>query len=402
MIANESETIESFIRYNSNFIDKMLFVSTCCVDNTNTIIRNLIKEGYNIELIEEPIISFEQRFMDNKYIKMLAKENEWDLLIPLDADEFLTGTKNPREILESLELDCVYEVTWKNYAMTPEDDMTEYFIPKRLRFLKKNFSANSVTKVIIPLKLFLEKHIIIETGHHAVFGEGVSVQHLENLKLAHYPTVSVEQYKLKIYGNGIKSITWMNRGFGEGFHQTEQIYHLEAGEDVYKIANGYGYDTEKAVDLVEEPLELSYCKNSLEIQYSDLAKVDFLQSLYRTGQMMAIKAYNLELDATEKTSKPRILIFGTGGSSMSMMNGLPENCANIRAYIDNDLGKKFQMFNRRLVIPPSWIRFFQFDKVIISSSQYYSEMKKDLLENGVSEDKICGIDYLFDYVLEQE
>jgi len=34
MVGNESEIIESFIRYNSHFIDKMIFVSTCCIDNT--------------------------------------------------------------------------------------------------------------------------------------------------------------------------------------------------------------------------------------------------------------------------------------------------------------------------------------------------------------------------------
>ena len=45
MVGNESEIIESFIRYNSHFIDKMIFVSTCCIDNTLLIIRNLISEG---------------------------------------------------------------------------------------------------------------------------------------------------------------------------------------------------------------------------------------------------------------------------------------------------------------------------------------------------------------------
>jgi len=403
MIGNESEIIESFIRYNSNFIDKMVLVSTCCIDNTNTIIRNLIKEGYNVELIEESKIYFEQRMMDNNYTKKLARENQWDLLIPLDADEFLMGTKNPREILESLELDRIYEITWKNYAMTLEDDMAEGFIPKRMRYFKKNFNGNDIPKVIIPLNLVLKKHVIMETGHHAVFGEGIVVQRLEELKMAHYPTTSEEQYKLKIFGNGIRFITWMNRANEEGHNHNRQMYQLETGADVFKLANGYGLDAEENIELVDEPMDLSFCKpETLQIKYAELAKVDFVQGLYKTGQLMAIKSYNMEMDAREDGSKLRILIFGTGYAAANLMNGLPENCVNIRAYIDNNPEKKFRMYNRRLIITPSWVRFFQFDKVIISSRQYYDEMKKDLLDNGVAEDKICGIDYLFDYMLEQE
>lgn len=43
-VGNESEIIESFIRYNSNFIDKMFILPVCSVDNTLTIIRELIAE----------------------------------------------------------------------------------------------------------------------------------------------------------------------------------------------------------------------------------------------------------------------------------------------------------------------------------------------------------------------
>ncbi len=44
MVNNESEIIESFIRYNYNFIDEMVIIDNGCTDNTMQIIFNLIKE----------------------------------------------------------------------------------------------------------------------------------------------------------------------------------------------------------------------------------------------------------------------------------------------------------------------------------------------------------------------
>ena len=71
MVGNEQEIIESFIRYNIHFVDKMIFVSSCCVDNTLTIIRKMIGEGLNISLYVEKDISFDQRYLDNKYLKKI-------------------------------------------------------------------------------------------------------------------------------------------------------------------------------------------------------------------------------------------------------------------------------------------------------------------------------------------
>lgn len=403
MVGNESEIIESFIRYNSNFIDKMILVSTCCIDNTLTIIRKLIAEGYNVELLVEPVITFEHRYLDNKYMKKVVREEDADLLIPLDADEFLTGSENPRKIMESLALDRIYQICWKNYAMSERDDPNEAFIPRRLIHYKVNFEGNNITKVLVPIKLIIENGITLSTGHHGVIGENVTVEHLDRLNLAHYPAISKEQYLLRIYGTGIRFITCLNRGMGEGSHIDRQISQIEAGYDIYQIANGYGVDDREKIEWEEEPLDLSYCNpDSLQMKYTELAKVNVIHSLSCYGQMMAIKAYNLEMDLREDKSKIRILVYGAGTSAETMLNGLPENCVNIRAYIDSAAEKKFQMFHRRLVIPPEYIRFFSYDCIIISNGRYYGEMKSALIENGVKKEDIHGVNYLFDLMFEEE
>ncbi len=400
MLGNENGIIESFIRYNFNFIDKLLIVSTCCIDNTLIIVRKLINEGFNIELIEEPEIAFDQRYLDNKYIKRIArKEKEDSFILMLDADEFLSGENNPRKILEGLSLDCAYAVKWKNYAMCENDDQNEMFIPRRLRNIKRNFPGNLIEKVFFPSKLVLSKNIVVETGHHEICGENLKVVPLNTLWLAHFPSISKEQYLLRIYESSIKYITWRKRAFDEGFHIYHQIAEVESGKDIFSIANGYGLSGDTVIAVEEDPLNLSWCTpDSIEIRYPELATINVFSGVRKIGQLMAIKAYNLEIDIEADKSKQTILIYGTGKSAEKLLNGIPENLVNIRAYIDSNSEKCFRMFKRRLVITPDYIRFFKYDKIIITSRIHYDEMLGALLSFGVERDKISSAAYLFDLI----
>lgn len=403
LIGNESEIIESFIRYNANFIDEMVFVSTCCIDNTLVIIRKLKEEGYPITLIEEPYIIYDQRLLDYKYMRMIAAESDADWFINLDADEFLTGTENPRKILEQLPLDKVYEVKWQNYTMTEKDDTGEHFIPKRVVYGRKKSVANNIIKVILPMKIIRESNIVMDTGHHQVSGEDVLVEALESIRIAHYPVISPAQYLFKLYGNKMKFITWIDRGNGEGHHQNRQIAEIESGKSIYETAGGYGLEDSWEKELVCSPLDLKYCDpKKIEIRYADLAVPDYERNIIRTGQMMALKAYLLEVQTRLDKALKNVLIFGAGLRSIGLFNGLPENLVNILAYIDNDTAKEFTMYNHRLVVKPDWVRFFVYDKIIISYPKYYSEMKTQLLEAGVDETKIVTANYLFELLYAAE
>ncbi len=402
-VANDCEVIESFIRYNSQFVDKMLFVSSCCVDNTLTIIRNMIREGFNIELIEEADISFEERYLDNKYLRMIAQEAEYDLILPVDADEFITGDGNPREIMEKLPLDRVYFVNWYNYVMTEADDMQEAFIPRRLIHVNSGAKTNDVCKVIIPSRLMLEKKIVTSAGRHAITGEAVKTEFLSNLCLAHYPSVSKDQYLLRIYEGMIKSIIRTDQGNTEGAHRRQQYAMLKAGKDVFKVAGQYGYGcaNDKEQALEKKPLDLKYHKpEDLKISYADLARTDIISGLVNIGQLMAIKAYIQGLRDVIFPEKKNILIFGTGKEAGMILNGISENMINVLAYIDSDEIKQFGMYNRRLVIPPDHCRFFKYDKIIISSNKYYDEMLSILLELGINREKIDNAGYLLELMKE--
>ena len=134
MVNNESEIIESFIRYNYNFVDEMVIIDNGCTDSTIKIIRKLIGEGFKITVYDESLEAYNQYRLDNKYLTKIANEKNPDIILPLDADEFLTGNTNPREVLEGLSLDRIYYITWRWYVMTKEDNILETFIPKKMQY----------------------------------------------------------------------------------------------------------------------------------------------------------------------------------------------------------------------------------------------------------------------------
>ena len=46
MIKNESDIVETFVRYTMNFASKMIFIDNGCVDGSIEILKELIKDGF--------------------------------------------------------------------------------------------------------------------------------------------------------------------------------------------------------------------------------------------------------------------------------------------------------------------------------------------------------------------
>lgn len=88
--------------------------------------------------------------------------------MPLDADEFLTGENNPREILEKLSLDSIYYVTWRWYVMTKEDDKNEPFIPRRMKYCLTRAAWNYSDGTPVQKRLFL-RYIIKKWVLHCLW-----------------------------------------------------------------------------------------------------------------------------------------------------------------------------------------------------------------------------------------
>lgn len=381
MVNNEGEMIESFLRYNYNFFDQMVIIDNGCTDNTIDIIRNLITEGYKIKVFDESLETYNQFRLDNKYIKKIIKEMNPDIIIPLDADEFISGENNPRDLLENLSLDRIYYMTWRWYVLTDKDDLNERFIPKRLSFCLDKAPYNQidgsvVTKVIIPAKYYSEMKLTLSAGHHTVFGKNnPKIERLQELFLAHYRIISDTHLSSKIMCYVMRGIASMELTTKQTSHRTNQLALIERGDSLWDTAVDVSYSGYPR-SIENNPLNLDFCKpDSTKIKYSSSSEDSLVQSVLHTGQEMAMRTYNLERRIKEKPWLKPVVLWLDGHSNFDIIVPDPSNRSilltntyNVRGYLTDIQELRFLKANYRLIVTPEWIKFLPFEYIVVPNS----------------------------------
>ncbi|MDR0220964.1 MAG: glycosyltransferase family 2 protein [Lachnospiraceae bacterium] len=201
MVKNESDIIESFIRHTLTFCDQMLILEDRSDDNTLEIIDKLIAEGLPIVVFtNQETFGYYQSNITTKLANLAIERYGADLVLPLDADEFLFAPhgNEPRDILEQCEGAEMYLVFQKN-AM-----------PQQLRLEGNLFVPAYFTDYIVQdisgCKCFVERDVLekegatIVTGNHMILlpdRKPKALQFGEALVLAHYPVRSAEQAMTK-------------------------------------------------------------------------------------------------------------------------------------------------------------------------------------------------------------
>lgn len=397
MIKNEADIIESFVRYNMNFLYKMIFIDNGCTDNTIKILNLLKKENYNIEIFDEAHTYYDQYIVENKYIHKIAKENKCDFIVPLDADEFIYSDSNLADKLQQLNTDSVQYIYWRTYIV-PEEGVCDGNIIENMKYIRDDKYDKTYTKVIIPRQLVINYPIIMSMGHHTVENfDGLKIEVNNDIKLAHFPIRSVSQLESKIYIGAISQMMNSKRLEGQGEHWFQLYRKLLKDESIDIIYESYSYalsqeeiDTfNKVNDIKYSPLKINDC-NNIACCYSNLSKVNLKNNILQSMEAMVFK--NLQKDNSiihdimiEK--KTKCLIYGTGKKAKGLLQEIDRNEYEILAYIDSDINKEFMVFNERIIISPDKIKFFKYDKIIVAST-YYDEIKKILLRYHIATDKI--------------
>lgn len=403
MVNNESEIIESFVRYNYNFIDEMVIIDNGCTDSTIKIVRKLISEGFKIKIYDESLEAYNQYRLDNKYLNKIIDEIKPDLILPLDADEFITGEDNPREILEKLSLDSIYYVTWRWYVMTKEDDPKEAFIPKKMKHCLTrpawNYSDGTpVTKTIIPAGYYKKMGLTLSMGHHTVFGnEKVKITRLKNLQFAHYRAISEQQLIYKTCCYTVRDIATMENNF-ETAQRTNQMAIIERGSNMWEAAEessygGYPHEIER------KPLELGFCtKCKLDMKYVELSGESVEKRILYTGREMAIRAYNSERSKKEKKFLKPIILWLDGVRGEECIFPDPSNkltvlteMYNVRGLVTTTEEIKFLKANYRLIVTPDYVKFLPHEYIVVVDQGDYERVKELLVEGGLHEKTIISL-----------
>ncbi|RAP54388.1 MAG: hypothetical protein BZ137_02455 [Methanosphaera sp. rholeuAM130] len=271
-IKNEMDIIETFIRYHMNITDGMIILNNNSSDDTVDILK-LLKDEYSaLYVYDNPFDSHHDIGLEINYLLDLAvREHKADMVIPLDADEFITaGTDStPREELEKLEniKDTYYSYYWKTYLPIYDE-----FSLKNLRYIRDS-SLEDHEKIIIPSKLYEEYDIEINPGSHSLIDKNsnpLNKVNLESLSLAHIPIRSKAQCISKI-ANG-----WLNNRSRNLFN-TKNSWHQKnifdrivecnanlSDDDLLEIAVSFSskVDYDNVDEVIREDIfDVSFCEN---------------------------------------------------------------------------------------------------------------------------------------------
>ena len=134
MVKNEMDIIESFVRYNVNYLDGMIILDNGSTDNTLNILESLKNEGLPIFVFEDDTRDFDKVSKMNQLLHKAVDEYNADIIVPLDADEFMISSKggSPREFLEKLESPDYFVAKWKVYVPDFTRNWDEKFIPRKI------------------------------------------------------------------------------------------------------------------------------------------------------------------------------------------------------------------------------------------------------------------------------
>ena len=118
MVKNEAEIIECFVRHALTFADAMIVADQESFDDTGQILANLAAEGLPLTVRRIHRTGHIQEEVMNTLLAEAITDFGADIVVPLDADEFLVNTDTPescRALLQGLSRDALYPVRWRRY-----------------------------------------------------------------------------------------------------------------------------------------------------------------------------------------------------------------------------------------------------------------------------------------------
>ena len=312
IVKNEEDIIESFVRYNINILDEMIILDNNSNDNTIKILESLKDEGLPVFVYEDKKPEFEQFIQTNWLLSKAVNEFKADIILPLDADEFIIASNkgSPRKIIENLPSNTFYSVKWKTYIPDFKENHKEEFIPSKITFTRDD-NLETYYKVIVPKELVTDYDVRISKGSHKLKYDQSNENIIKevicpDLRIAHFPLRSKEQTISKIAVGWINSHQ-LDKVKGESFHWQKIFNKLKENEDI-KNEDVTDYAKEYAlvgefeeINLIEDPMDLSFC-SCTEIIYPQ-SKVKPLSNLLTTFERITISNLDYKKESLDNIAE---------------------------------------------------------------------------------------------------
>lgn len=259
MVKNECDIIELFIKINARVFDHIFVVDHRSSDGTQEILKTLKRDGYPLTIGRFEKLDYEQTAVMTGMARDLAAGNDFDYIIPLDADEFVYCPQGP--LAETLRAEMppsgCGQMAWRTYV--PIND--NYFrsrAPLYENFRMRMQEPKQFHKVVIDREL--ARSCVMLPHRVQQNGQFVPAATLSCV-MQHVPIRSAEQLIMKTILSSHRLSIKKGRGKDEGFHKDEMTRRIRAknyqlsDEDILDIASRFA--TDPAVESERVPVDES-------------------------------------------------------------------------------------------------------------------------------------------------
>lgn len=202
MVRNEQDVVERFVRHNLAVIDGLVVLDHKSRDATPAILQALVDEGLPLAVWTTPLPGKHQALWMSRMARHAARELGAHPVVPLDADEFLTGSTvaGMRGLLQATASDGAQALEWMSYVPMPDDPAGETDVIARITHRRAR-EVSRTLKLAVGRDLAAREDFLWSHGMHriACAFEAVAIRPQQRqLSLAHMPVRSVEQLRAKV------------------------------------------------------------------------------------------------------------------------------------------------------------------------------------------------------------
>lgn len=233
MVRNEADVIESFVRHNLGWADRIYVAVHESTDETMSILQSMQGDGLPIFLSEVRGAAQVQSEVVTALMRQAVADGA-SFVLPLDADEFLLpdGGNAPsvsmgavcRSLFSLLDEGKVYSIPWVRYVPRTGQG----FLLSRKAYREK--WPEKISKIVLGAKAVQEAELSISQGNHRALlpekdGELQAVvgENIKGLHIAHYPWRSEEQAAKKAAVGWLGNVAKYTR-YTRNAHQWRQGY----------------------------------------------------------------------------------------------------------------------------------------------------------------------------------
>lgn len=307
MIKDECDVIELFVKINSRSVDHIFILDHNSKDGTLEILMHMKAHGYPLTIFKYDSLDYNQGVMLTTLARQVSASNEYNYIVPLDADEFICTPSGTfaEAVAKEVPPDGVGTIAWNTYVPIHG----EYYnaqAPLYEVFRKCRKEPNQIYKVIIPNEV--AKVCIIGMGSHQIAINGQAVQgSLVTPVLQHLPVRSIEQITAKALVGAHQISILPGRSKSTGSHWDDLAQKIRANNhrlsrhDMLGLAFNYASDLSQSVDesaVDESAPRVGTAEDRIELQ--EQARINILRKFdLFTGTLCAeILALRQARDAT--------------------------------------------------------------------------------------------------------